>query len=972
MNTNKKSLYKLHTRSHLQHKQSFRPNYRANMVEEIDCRLGRGVHFAHLNCQSAYNKIDSIKLHLDICKFDVLTLSETWFHELHSDQLLEIDGYRLVRQDRKTLTNTQIQKRGGGVAIYTKKILNSERKPLQEASRSDANIELVWTLIKNEKQSNIAVGSLYRPPNGDIEDFIAQLETSLESVSKLAKTEIFLLGDFNINYKTNNKSKHLLDNLIKSRGLKQKISELTRLGENSSIIDLIITDSNHAHTSGTRNWGISDHELIYVTRKKIKTKNKTTPRMGRSYQNYTKEALENHLEKNIKLPFPADLGVNDQWNNVVGEIRKHLDTTCPIKKLKIKNNQDPWVTPRLINLIMDKYKTGKLAKSSGRLLDIENYHKARNRSQKTVRKAKRQYIVKQDQQWGNNSHKFWNNVKILIPNNKNKDLITLYNNEGMEISSSDAANVMNKHFSTIGNKLSNKFNSNWTTKAPQLNAGIGDCRTTIKEISDLIKSIDCNKPSGIKNISSVVLKDALGRIPDAICDLFNKSFREGTYVDCWKIARVTPLHKGGDKQVLGNYRPISILPLPGKLMEKIMHRHIMDHLNEHKILNSKQGGFRKKHSTIKTIANLITDITNSINNKNLMGAAFIDFSKAFDTVDHRILKSKLTRMGITGVTEKWLTSYLENRKQCTMVNGSLSSEEKIGCGVPQGSVLGPLLFLIYINDLNNWLETEDIQLYADDTVVYAAGKTTEEIEMQLNLTLKKLSEWCQLNRVTINNSKSKTVLFGTRLTSKDKIKCLLGDTELEQIDNYRYLGVDLDRHLNYDLCITNTIKKVNHKIWLLAKLRYYMTESMAIKIYKGMILPYFDYGDVIYMGGNTKLLNKLQVLQNRALKVCLQVHKRYPTIELHRKCKTTLLANRREMHLKILAYHYTTKRGYTVIPRRDTRHMAAPVLLTAISNTKIYERSVLAMAAHAWNNQSPQQRAIGSLDHYKKFLKKIK
>ena len=255
-------------------------------------------------------------------------------------------------------------------------------------------------------------------------------------------------------------------------------------------------------------------------------------------------------------------------------------------------------------------------------------------------------------------------------------------------------------------------------------------------------------------------------------------------------------------------------------------------------------------------------------------------------------------------------------------------------------------------------------------MVYAAGKTTEEIETKLNLTLKKLIEWCQLNRITINNRKSKTVLFGTRLASNDKIKCLLGNTKLEQVDNYRYLGVDLDRHLNYDLCITNTIKKVNHKIWLLAKLRYYMTENMAIKIYKGMILPYFDYGDVVYMGGNTKLLNKLQVLQNRALKVCLQVHKRYPTIELHKKCNASLLTSRREMHLKILAHHYTTKPGYTATPRRDTRQMAAPVLLTAISNTKIYERSVLAMAAHAWNNQPTQQRAIKSMDHYKRSLKK--
>ena len=225
---------------------------------------------------------------------------------------------------------------------------------------------------------------------------------------------------------------------------------------------------------------------------------------------------------------------------------------------------------------------------------------------------------------------------------------------------------------------------------------LDDIRTTIEEVVNLCKNININKSSSIPNISSEVLRDAFLAIPDIVTEIFNLSFEHAEIPDEWKIAKVTPLPKAGKSNNVSNLRPISLLPLPSKLIEKkIVHNRIYNHCNDNNLSDKKQGGFRPNHSTTSTTSFYINDIYEAMNKKQVTVSVYIDAMKAFDTVNHDILCKKLEYFGIIGNNAKWIKSYLSNRKQCTFANNKLSNQVNITCGVPQGSVCGPLLFLLY-------------------------------------------------------------------------------------------------------------------------------------------------------------------------------------------------------------------------------------------------------------------------------------
>ena len=224
--------------------------------------------------------------------------------------------------------------------------------------------------------------------------------------------------------------------------------------------------------------------------------------------------------------------------------------------------------------------------------------------------------------------------------------------------------------------------------------------------------------------------------------------------ESWKYAKVTPIPKGGNSQLVSNYRPISLLPLLSKMMEKIVHRRLYQHLTDNNLLDARQGGFRPGHSTSQTCAYFTEDLYTAINNKMITIAVYIDAMKAFDTVNHQILIKKLTKLGISGILLKWLRNYLTNKKQCTIANGKTSEYRNINCGVPQGSVLGPLLFLVYINDISSSILNSKISMYADDTVVYISHSDLEIAIALIQSDLSNLYTWCNRNKLTINCKKT--------------------------------------------------------------------------------------------------------------------------------------------------------------------------------------------------------------------------
>ena len=445
----------------------------------------------------------------------------------------------------------------------------------------------------------------------------------------------------------------------------------------------------------------------------------------------------------------------------------------------------------------------------------------------------------------------------------------------------------------------------------------------------------------------------------------------GVFPDLWKNATVIPLKKCGNSNSVTNLRPISLLPLPSKILEKIIHNRMIHHLEINNYLDSNQGGFRKNNSTVNTTVKLTNDIFNSINTRLPTIATFIVMAKAFDTVNHVILIEKLIKLGFTGNLLKLLKNYLENRQQRTLANGCTSGSKTITCGIPQGSTVGPLLFIMYINDINSVLQHCKYQLYADDTVLYSSGEIADATA-RITLDLSNFKKWCIQNKLTINVKKTKYVIFGLKSQLK-KISghtLAISDSPIEKVNSYKYLGITLDATLTYNCHLNNCLKLASHKIFLLSKIRKYITFEAANRIYKTMILPIIEYGDILYDGSNHKLLEKLQTTQNRCLRLVYYRQHHVPVIYLHEICDMARLELRRKMHL--LLFMYKQKTNVEIINCRviHTRLHDALVFVTKKPNSEKYKNNVLYKGPTLWNARTVKERNIDSYDHLKKYLKK--
>ena len=361
-------------------------------------------------------------------------------------------------------------------------------------------------------------------------------------------------------------------------------------------------------------------------------------------------------------------------------------------------------------------------------------------------------------------------------------------------------------------------------------------------------------------------------------------------------------------------------------------------------------------------------------NKGLITlAVFVDLREVFDTVDHTILLKKLDYYEIREENLAWCRNYLAHRVKRTLANNHLSEAAEVKCGVPQGSVLGPMFFILYVNDMLKAVTNANVQLYMDDTVIYCSGKTAEEVIAKLQPDLDKFLYWCSSNKLTLNVKKTKLMSFGTRQRVKrvKGAKVFINGKQLQQVPTYKYLGMVLDSTLSLNAHVNSVINTVLYKTNLLAKLRKFTRESVALRIYKSMIVPYFDYGDVLYANSNAEGLDKLQRLRNRYLKICKSFDMRFSRDELHRVTKCPKLLNRREAHINNFVFKRMCNKD--LVDDRNIRTRAHDTLLfkVKIPKNESYKRSVEYSGAVKWNALPAITRGIDNYQKLKNNQKRI-
>ena len=813
--------------------------------------------------------------------------------------------------------------------------------------------------------------SLYRPPNGNVTSFCDKLTEFVNDINVNNNKEIFILGDFNINYtvKTSDNMRSLHDFELLTN-LKQLIANPTR---QNNTIDLIFTNSLSISSSGVLDLAISDHELIYCSIKKGKTRFNRIEYTGRSYNTYDPNVLKNYLIGYDWSHFTNILDPSECWDELVRVLCIKLDEMCPLKKKVVRDRNEPWLTNEIIDQIHHKNLAWKKAKKSKNIHDINHAKTLRNNVKTNIRRAKATFVQDYLQDEGISVKKFWEKINYIMPSKCKQSSINLVDQESkIPIAKNEVSDYINKYFVGIGPKLAKSFDEEWLDNInTEVNDKMGSLIVTEEILSKIISDINVSKSSAIENISSRVLRDSFLVLIPQLLHLYNQCIRLNIFPDSWKLANVIPLQKPGDPTDVSNLRPISLLPLPGKIFEKIIHMQLSTHLENNNLLITEQGGFRKGKSTIHTIAKFSDDIMLQLNDSNYTIAAFVDFKKAFDTVDHGILLKKLSHYGIDHNTMALIANYLTRRKQKCTTNGNTSQEQYIECGVPQGSIMGPLLFLLYINDLYTSFDCCKYYLCADDTVLYMSDFDETIAHDGLQHDLHGLDRWCTSNKITINTKKTKSMLFGTnnRLKKAKLLDLKIGNDNIHYVKNFNYLGVKLDCKLSFESHALESMRLVSHKIYMLSRIRNFLTSHQALTIYKSKILPYFDYGDIFYINTLVKTRAKLQRLQNRGLKLCLGHHARYDTDLIHHEAKVPKLEPRRACHITNFVYQRAHDPKYVRVIERQLRRFNAPILTEIAANNSTFSRSILFQGALHWNSLPINERNIQEYNSFKRVQK---